>query len=204
MITLSVRLVYLLLCILVIVACDANENNLSSSNRKFVIPEDGRLSEKQLLDYITIRQKIKNKLKLREKQKLKSLVSKETNSNRELPYFDEIEKSVAQEAGLSYAEYIWIKDTVISTRTSIWLEQYYELNNKIVSLLDQTLNRYKDTGVPALNEIEQKKMNVYVGEMKGELSDLQHKLSDDSSTKISQHNRDLIIKYIKELESLSY
>lgn len=202
MITLYVRLVYLLLCVLLFVACDDNENDLASSNLKFVIPEDGRLSEKQLLDYITIRQKINNRLKLREKQKLKSLVSKETNNHRELPYFDEIEKSVAQENGLSYAEYIWIKDTVISTRTSVWLEQYYELNNKIVSLLDQTLNRYKDTGVPALNEIEQKKMNVYVGEMKGELSDLQHKLSDDSSTKISQHNRDLITKYISELESL--
>lgn len=202
MITLSVRPVYLLLCVLLFIACDKNNNNLASSNQKFVIPEDGILSEKQLLNYIAIRQKINIKLKLRDKQKLKSLVSKAANSNRELPYFDEIEKSVAQENGLSYAEYIWIKDTVISTRTSMWLEQYYELNNKIVSLLDQTLNRYKDTGVPALNEIEQKKMNVYVGEMKGELSGLQHKLSNDSSTKISQHNRDLVTKYIKELESL--
>lgn len=199
-----VRFIYFLLCVLLFIACENNDykNDLSSSKLKFQIPEDGRLTEKQLLDYIAIRQKINNKLKVREHQKIKKLISESTDSNRELPYFDEIEKSAAQEMGLSYEEYTWIKDTVIATRTSMWLERYYELNNKIVSLLDQTLNRYKDSSVPDLGETEQKKMNVYVGEMKEELSDLQHKLSDEDSANISRHNRELITKYIKELESL--
>ena len=193
----------MLFVIVLLTACDSSEKNSREFHpNDFIAPKDGKLSEKQLLDYIAIRQRISNQLKKREQQKLDQLVSDNGISNREILYFDEIEKSVAEHAGMSYAEYSWIKDTVINTRTALWLERYYELNNKIVTLLDQTLIGYEEKKVPRLNHPEQKKMELYVDEMKDELSNLQDKLTNDNLKDAFNHNRVVVEKYLKDLEAL--
>lgn len=193
----------LLFVVVLLTACDSSEkNNSEFRSNVFVAPQDGKLNEKQLLDYIAIRQRINNQLKKREQQKLDQLMSDGGVSSRETLYFDEIEKSVAESAGMSYEEYSWIKDIVINTRTALWLERYYELNNKIVTLLDQTLIGYEKNKVPELNHPEQKKMELYVDEMKNELSSLQDKLSNDNLKDAFAHNRVIIEKYLDDLEAL--
>lgn len=193
----------MLLVIVLVTACDSGEKHTSEFRANdFIAPHDGKLGEKQLLDYIAIRQRINKQLKKREQQKLDKLVSDTRSLDRDTLYFDEIEKSAAQTIGMSYAEYLWIKDIVINMRTTLWLDRYYEINSKIVNLLDQTLTGYENKNVPKLEQQEQQKMEVYVDEMKNELSYLQNKLSNQNSQDALEHNRAIVEKYLKELQSL--
>lgn len=198
-----VQIIYVLLCVVLLGACDDNSQTQVNPGAKhdFIIPENGKLGEEQVLDYIAIQEKIKQRIKQREQQELKNLISKSPEVERNFPYFDEIEKSAALETGLSYAEYIWVKDTIIKTRTAIWLKHYYEVNNKIVALLDKTLDRYNETSTTELDKLERQKMNGYVKEMKKELSSVQNKLNDtDHQPDAGKHNSELVAKYLSQLE----
>lgn len=200
----TINLFCLLLAVVVLVSCDSGEkdNNKFQANN-FTVPRDGKLSEKQLLNYIAIRQRINNQLKKREKIMLENFVTDSNATKRDTLYFDEIEKLVAEQMETSYAEYIWIKDTVITTRTSMWLKRYFEVNNKIASLLNQTLDRYNETSGSSLDKLEKQKMDNYVKEMKNELTNLQQKLElTEHEIEALSHNSAIIEKYQSEIESL--
>ena len=118
-------------------------------------------------------------------------------------YFDEIEKQVAQSHDMSYDEFLWIKDTVISTQTTMLVQEYYDLNNKIMTLLDKTLSRYEEINADISSRQEQLLMNVYVKEMKQEMINLREKIPDQRNrSEALQHNISIISKFKKELESL--
>ena len=182
---------------------ELDDHKPSGSAGSFSIPSDGRLTDEQVLAYLAIQQKIKHRLKQREKKQLRKLISGTPEIVRELPYYDEIEKSSAKEIGVSYSEYIWVKDTVIDTQTSMWLRRYYETNNKIIKLLGQTLNHYNENKASDLEQLERQKMNAYVKEMKKELNDLQKKLSlSNEEVAALEYNSAIVEKYRKDLEKL--
>ena len=184
---------------------DSQISSANDSSIKSHLPEDGKLSEKLVTDYIKIRQKIINDVQ--QQKKVKSLTPAEKlekpNQTIESLYFDEIEQAAARSFNMSYEKYLWIKDTVITTQTSLLVQQYYDLNNKIMVLLDKTLDRFNEIKTNNTDQKEQQVMGGYVDEMKQEIKNLQDKMVDPQHrTEKEQHNILLITKYQKELESL--
>lgn len=171
----------------------------------FSIPEDGKLATKQVEDYIAIRHQVVRQVNARNKAEMITLIEGEVDeeSRDRYRYFDEIEKEEANKSGMSYKEYLWIKDTIISTQTTLWLQQYYEANNKIVSLLDKTLTRYKQTSDDKLDKEEQKIMDTHVSEMKQELNNLRKKIqAHDIESEPYVHNSAIVATFKEALESL--
>lgn len=171
----------------------------------FQSPADGKLSEEQVVDYIVIRQKILrnvNAQKLAKKTTLEETADVSPVSSN-VRYFDEIERQVAHSHNMSYDEFLWIKDTVISTQTTLLVQQYYDLNNRIMTLLDKTLVRYKEINSENTDQQEQLVMNGYVEEMKQEISNLRGKLPGQRERpQALEHNIIIVSKFTKEFESL--
>ena len=117
-------------------------------------------------------------------------------------HFDEIEKIAANSFNMSYDEFLWIKDNVITAQTQLLVQHYYYLNNRIITLLDQTLTHYEEHNNDKLQQHEQKIMNGYVGEMKQEMIHLRRKISDsEEGSAALEHNIALVNKYKNELEA---
>ena len=202
-----IRTVLILFSVVSLFGCNDNTDPQQSSIpvSKFSAPEDGKLTEKQVADYVAIRHQIIREVSARDKAEMISLIEGEDNpDNRsDFLYFDEIEKAVANAAGMSYKEFIWIKDTLISTQTTMWLQQYYELNNKIVNLLDKTLARYKEANNEKKDKDEQEIMDAHVKEMKQELTGLRGKINyQNDNTDAFVHNSAIVLKFEQALKSL--
>jgi len=184
---------------------ELNKDSISFSESIFQRPADGKLTEKQVADYIVIRQNIIRDViaqKLAKKKTLPELKEDSAFSSK-FRHFDEIERTVANSFNMSYEEFLWIKDTVISTQTTMLVQHYYDLNRRIMTLLDKTLTRYKEINAEKLEQQEQLKMNGYVEEMKQEMANLRGKISGPNERSDSLgHNIIIVSKFKKELESL--
>lgn len=203
----------LLIASLTLLGCDTHtehqnnsiNNSINIVNAEFDRPADGKLSEKQVEDYIRIRRKIISDVQLQKRAKTMTLAEQLEHSpvNTEPRYFDEIEEAAAQSFKMSYEEFLWIKDVVITTQTSLLVQQYYDLNIKIMVLLDKTLNRFEELKANDTGQQEQKIMDGYVNEMKQEMTNLQYKMADPKKrTETEQHNVKIISKFQEELETL--
>lgn len=199
----------LLIASLTLLGCDTHtehqNNSINIVNAEFDRPADGKLSEKQVEDYIRIRRKIISDVQLQKRAKTMTLAEQLEHSpvNTEPRYFDEIEEAAAQSFKMSYEEFLWIKDVVITTQTSLLVQQYYDLNIKIMVLLDKTLNRFEELKANDTGQQEQKIMDGYVNEMKQEMTNLQNKMADpEKRTETEQHNVKVISKFQEELETL--
>jgi len=202
-----IRTVITLFTAINLIACtdETKPPAASISIPKFSLPPDGRLTEEQVASYISIRHQINREVKARDKEDMIALLEGVENveATTERRYFDEIEKAVANASGMSYDEYLWIKDTIIATRTSLWLQQYYEANNKIVNLLDKTLTGYKQAAGDKKDSEEQKLMEAHVKEMKQELSGLRDKINyQNKNSEAYTHNSGIISRYSQALESI--
>jgi hypothetical protein len=189
--------------------CDQHDGNLNNAKatvtRSFHKPLDGKLTEQQVADYIAIRKKIIADVKAQKLVQKKAIEKNEhhESADAEVRHFDEIEMAAASSLEMSYKEFQWIKDTVIDTRTKMLLQQYYRLNHKILTLLDNTLTRYKEINGKTSEQQEQQTMNGYVAEIKQEIANLRSKMTDpDDRSEALEHNIVIISKYKKELESL--
>jgi hypothetical protein len=207
MITVLLRTILLLNILVILIGCEnkSEDQLVSIPISKFSVPEDGKLIVKQVEEYIAIRHRVIRELNERNRREMITLIEGEVEeqSRDRYRYFDEIEKEEANKSGMSYKEYLWIKDTVISTQTTLWLQQYYEANNKIVSLLDKTLTRYKQTSDDKLNKEEQKIMDTHVNEMKQELNNLRKKIQvHDVESEAYAHNSAIVSTFKDALESL--
>lgn len=199
-----------ILVIFIVVVLFGCENNFEATQRvnpviNFVVPEDGKLVKKQVTDYISIRKQVVSEANARKKTTNQSKEDEGVTikNSPEFRYFDEIEKAVANKHGMSYREYLWIKDTIITTQTRMWLQHYYEANNKIVNLLDSTLTRYRHISKDD-DKQEQQKMAGYVTEMRKELTTLKEKIpQQETETEAHAHNARLITRYKSELDALN-
>lgn len=185
---------------------DKHSNTISNNTplAPFQIPADGRLTEQQIADYIVIRQKIITDVKA-QKIAIKQINDKDQHnppSGFNFRHFDEIEKAAAKSFSMSYEEFLWIKDQVITIQTKLQVRRYYELNNRILTLLDQTLTRYKQINSEKPGRQEQQTMDEYVAEMRQEITGLRGKITDKEEGAALQHNISLITQYQKELENL--
>ncbi|MGD8569058.1 MAG: hypothetical protein PVJ39_13300 [Gammaproteobacteria bacterium] len=203
------RLSVVLLFTIVFYGCsrpaDQNDGTNVTGGSTFTIPQDGKLTEKQVKYYIAIRKKVIQETKKQKlaKQNYLAEFREHPEYGNEFRYYDEIEKSAARSFDMSYEEYLWVKDTIISAQTTVMVRRYYELNNKIMHLLDKTLKRYDEINAKEQDRQERLKMDGYVKEMKSEMADLRGKIPDpDQQPKALEHNVALIAKYKKELDSL--
>ncbi len=179
----------------------AQNNSLTSFQR----PADGKLTEQQVADYVVIRQKIIADVKAQKLAKQISMTEHRlgNSSGFDFRHFDEIEMVAADSFNMSYDEFQWIKDTVITTQTQLLVKRYYELNHRIMTLLDQTLTRYKEINTAELEWQEQQIMNGYVAEMKQEMTYLRGKITDPNARpEALENNIAMITKFTKELEAL--
>lgn len=201
-----------LLCLCVVVTlygCEPDTVSGKSANFSpeinFQIPADGRLTEKQITDYIIIRQSIIRDVRAQKLAKQQTLaeLAEDSSESPDDRYFDDIEKRAALTHNMSYDEFVWVKDTIISTHTKLLVQHYYDLNNKIMTLLDKTLIRYEELNSVKPDHQEQKKMQGYVAEMKQEMAKLNEKISDvKDRPQALQHNMALVAKFQDELEAL--
>ena len=185
---------------------DDYKNNVKDPVLKsFQRPANGKLTEQQVADYIVIRQKIIADVKAQNlaKQMTMSEYKPDKSSAMDLLHFDEIEMAAANSFNMSYDEFQWIKDTVITTQTKMLVQRYYDLNHKIMTLLDQTLTHYKEINTEELEQQEQQIMNSYVAEMKQEMTSLRDKITESNERpEALEHNIVIITKFQKELELL--
>ena len=182
-----------------------NKDSISFAKPTFQIPADGKLSVKQVADYILIRESVIREVNAQRSANEMTLAELKENSAAysSFRYFDEIEKTVANSAGMSYNEYLWIKDTIISTQTKMLVQNYYDLNKRIMTLLDETLTRYKEISIEKLGQQEQLKMHGYVDEMKLEMANLRGKISDPNErSEALTYNISIVSRFNKELEKL--
>jgi hypothetical protein len=182
---------------------DQNSPNLPTGTSH--IPEDGKLTQTQLTKYIAIRSQIINAVEQQRRSIRTKAVPPAADSvpGVDYRYFDEIEKQASLSLNMGYSEYLWIKDTVITTQSTIQVQKYYELNNRIIGLLDNTLNRYQETNTAKFDKQERQQMTDYVDEMKQEIVRLRGKmLSPDDMPEALKHNIAIVEKYGKQLEDL--
>ena len=205
----SPRLVIVLFLAIALYGCERDDQKdqdaTSVSKPIFHIPNDGKLAEKQVADYIAIRQIIIHEVKAQKlaRQNYLAEYREDPAAGTEFPYFDDIEKSAANAHNMSYDEFLWIKDTVISTQTIIMVQHYYDLNKKIMLLLDKTLNRYNEINAESADSPEQQQMDSYVEEMKAEIARLGGKIPDSKEqSEALAHNILVVSKFKKELENL--
>ena len=201
--------IFTIVFMLVIVGCDRVDdykNNVKDPVLKsFQRPANGKLTEQQVADYIVIRQKVIADVKAQKlaKQMTMSEYKPDKSSAMDLLHFDEIEMAAANSFNMSYDEFQWIKDTVITTQTKMLVQRYYDLNHKIMTLLDQTLTHYKEINTEELEQQEQQIMNSYVAEMKQEMTSLRDKITESNERpEALEHNIVIITKFQKELELL--
>ena len=194
---------------LILSGCDGINNNNETANTNslplFQQPIDGKLTEQQVADYIVIRQKIIRDVRNQKlaKQMTMAEFKEDSDSYPDYRHFDEIEQSAAESFNMSYEEFLWIKDKVISAQTQQLVQRYYDLNGKIVTLLDKTLERYKEINAEKLVHQEQQLMNAYVAEIKQEMSNLRAKTTNPKERPVAlEYNIALVTKFKKELELL--
>ncbi|WP_455212769.1 hypothetical protein [Kaarinaea lacus] len=198
---------------LIFIGCDNNDSSnnhaKNSTLAPFQKPADGKLTEQHVADYIVIRQKIITDVKAQKLAKQMTMSEYEAVRNPDkdtdikFRHFDEIEKAAAASFKKSYEEFLWIKDSIITAQTKMLVRRYYELNNKIMSLLDQTLTRYKEINAEESQQQEQQIMNGYVAEIKQELTNLRDKTTDaDDGSEALEHNIIIVTKFKKELDTL--
>ncbi len=192
-----------------LLGCDGNSQSSQDakpkSSRHFQVPADGKLTERQVIEYIGIRKKVIQELEAQQasKQSPSAYAKNKTDMQNSYRYFDEIEKTVANSINMSYEEYLWIKDTVINTKTSVLIRRYYDLNHKIMSLLDKTLMRYEEINTNKPDKREQEVMDNYIDEMKQEMNSLREKIPEQQGiTKVQEHNAEVISKFQSEIDSL--
>lgn len=184
---------------------DQNDGTNETGGPAFTIPQNGRLTEEQVKIYLAIREKVirETKKQKQEKQNYLAEFREHPQYGNAFRYYDDIEKSAARSFNMSYEEYLWIKDTVISAQTSAMVRRYYELNNKIMHLLDKTLKRYHEINAEEQDRQERLKMDGYIKEMKSEMARLRDKMPDpDQQSKALDHNVALVVKYKNELDSI--
>ena len=208
-------LLILVMLVLVLGGCDRDDDHLNNANntlntlntlsRSFQRPEDGKLSEQQVAKYIVIRKKIIADVKT---QKLAQKTANGKNEPNEstsidLRHFDEIEIAAAKSFDMSYAEFQWVKDAVIDTQTQMLVQKYYQLNHRILTLLDETVTRYKEINSKEPEQQERQIMNGYVAEIKQEITNLRGKIAEpNESSEALAHNIVVMTKFKKELGSL--
>jgi hypothetical protein len=198
-----------LMVVMVFLGCDRDhhydKNEKTSSIRSFQRPADGKLTEQQVSDYILIRQKIITVIKAQKLAKKMTMTEYKQgkSSDFDFRHFDEIELTAANSINMSYEEFLWIKDKVITAQTQLLVQRYYDLNNRIIELLDQTLTRYKEINSEELEQQEQQTMNGYVAEMEQEITNLRAKITDPNERSAAlKHNIILVSKFNNELEAL--
>jgi len=193
--------------------CDQNDGSINharnSSLSSFQKISNGKLTERQVADYIVIRQKIIADVKAQKLAKQMTMSEHKPErmlgkpSNFDFRHFDEIEKAAANSFHMSYDEFLWIKDAVITAQTKLLVRKYYDLNNRIMSLLDQTLTRYNEIKAEELEQQERRIMGAYVEEMRQEMTNLREKTTDaNESSEALEHNILIVTKFEKELDTL--
>ena len=204
-----VAIMFLLVIVgFVLVACDiGNPETTATSNASsgdtttvavpFIAPVDGQLTEQQLLQYLSVKQSEKDLLSNLPTKNQKAPLSSAVTS------YQDIERQAARLNKLTLAEYEWIKNTVINTRIKDQFMEYFALNNQIIALLENTLQRHEATKATLKNPEEIAILDSHVTEVKEHIETLKSQIEKYTDlTESDRHNVELVKKFEPQLRAL--
>ncbi|WP_455208740.1 hypothetical protein [Kaarinaea lacus] len=192
----------------VLVACDirnpettatpnASSDDTTTVAASFIAPVDGQLTEQQLLQYLSVKQS--------EKDLLSNLPTKDQNKplSSAVTRYQDIERQAAQLNKLTLIEYEWIKNTVINSRIKHQFMEYFALNNQIIALLENTLQRHEATKATLKNPEEIAILDGHVTEVKEHIETLKSQIEKYTDlTESDRHNVELVKKFEPQLRAL--
>lgn len=196
---------------IVVLLCGCNANNQppqdngKTSDIEFHPPLDGKLTEQQIMNYIQIKIWLNRQRDMPDAKSVNIPADSVAGAKQidQPRYYDELEKDAAKSVNMNVNEYYWVKDTIINTQSIILLQRYYQLNQKIMRLLNETLSHYKKQQTQQQKTAEKQTMNRYVDEMKQELTNLDGKVAElGSLSEAERYNIELVSRYQSQLASV--
>lgn len=190
---------------LVLTACDRSAetgNGISDtaqngSSPSFVAPEDNRLTERHVQQYLAV--------KNTEKELLNDL-AEITDGDPTIistSRYQDIEEKAAQMNQLSLLEYEWIKTTVINSRIQQQFQEYFALNQQIIALLEGTLQRHEATKKDLKDEEEIAMLDSHVREINEHIQTLKKQIEKYTNLSAAQqHNIAVVTKFQSQLEAV--
>jgi len=199
-----VTLLSLIAGILILTACDRQAQDNGASDRirqdsypSFIAPEDNRLTDEQVQAYLAIKHTEKEL-----RNELQQTQQDETTALSATGYQD-IEQRAVLLNQLSLEEYAWIKNTIINSRIQQQFQEYFALNQQIISLLEGTLHRHETTKKKLQDSEEIAILDSHVREINEHILTLKNQIEKYTNLSDSQkHNIELVKSFAAELEAI--
>ena len=199
-------LIIISILILALSACDSDTPKITvnrdanpddGNSPPFVAPEDNRLSEHHVRQYLAVQNTKKELLISQQENELS-----DSTAGGEWRYQDIEEKAVRLNQ-LSLPEYEWIKNTVINSRIQQQFQEYFALNQQTISLLEGTLQRHETTKKDLKDPEEIALLDDHVKEIKGHIQTLKNQIEKYTSLSESEkHNIEMVKTFTVELEAI--
>ncbi len=176
---------------------NAGINQHNGDNPPFAAPEDNRLTEHHVRQYLAVQNTKKKLLTIQQENRLSN-----SSADSALPYQD-VEQKAAQLNQLSLPEYEWIKNTVINSRIQQHFQEYFALNRQIITLLEGTLQRHETTKKDLKDPEEIALLDDHVKEIKGHIQTLKNQIEKYTNLSESEnHNIEIVKTFAAELEAI--
>ncbi|WP_455223016.1 hypothetical protein [Kaarinaea lacus] len=191
--------------VFLLAACDRSaqeENGNTDTSQQiiqpsFIAPEDNRLTELQVQLYLAV--------KNTEKELLDEL-QKELQTNPaaiSATSYQDIEQRAVQLNRVSSDEYDWIKNTVINSRIQQQFQEYFALNEQIISLLEGTLHRHEATKKNLQDPEEIAMLDSHVKEINEHIQTLKNQIEKYTNLSESEkHNIEMVKNFSTQLEAI--
>jgi hypothetical protein len=176
---------------------DTSTNQNHGKSPPFVAPEDNRLTEHHVRQYLAVQNTEKELLISQQENRLS-----DSAAEGEMRYQD-IEQKAVQLNQLSLPEYEWIKNTVINSRIQQQFQEYFALNQQIIALLEGTLQRHETTKKDLKDPEEIAILDDHVSEIKGHIQTLKNQIEKYTNLSESEkHNIEMVKVFTAELEAI--
>lgn len=176
---------------------NADTNQYDGTSPPFVAPEDNRLTEHHVQQYLAVQITEKELLVNQQENRLS-----DSSAGGALPYQD-VEQKAAQLNQLSLPEYEWIKNTVINSRIQQQFQEYFALNQQIIALLEGTLQRHETTKKDLKDPEEIALLDDHVKEIQGHIQTLKNQIEKYTNLSESEkHNIEMVKTFAAELEAI--
>jgi len=176
---------------------NANTNQYDGGTPPFVAPEDNLLTEHHVRQYLALKNTEKELLISQQENRLS-----DASAGGEMHYQD-IEEKAARLNQLSLPEYEWIKNTIINSRIQQQFQEYFALNQQIITLLEGTLQRHETTKKDLKDPEEIAILDDHVKEIRGHIQTLKNQIKKYTNLSESEkHNIEIVKKFAAELEAI--
>jgi hypothetical protein len=174
-----------------------DKNSAEITETTFTVPEHNQLTEQQVQQYLAVKDTEKEILSSQKKNLLNN------TGDSDIMRYQDIEVKAAQINQLSLPEYEWIKNTVINSRIQAQFQEYFALNQQIISLLEGTLKRHEATKKDLKDADEIAILDGHVKEINEHIETLKTQIEKYTNLSESEkHNIEIVNKFRVQLEAV--